>query len=236
MFGLHWALAFRLKSGCDRVDSYMGTGDPEKWLAFYSPFLGSETDARALVTPLEALRLGDARHPAKIMMHQTQRLVSLADDLPTIRPGNETLQLLFLLICAEHVAKLAHNFDRDGKSKIYVQNFFRWFFLPEQQQQLSAGITNHDHDPLSLRQAVDALYDVRCDVVHEGKYWGFHFRGGEDPILNCEPDVIVSRPGPRESCPRVSRDGGVRPKWRADGKQILFRAPNGSPMAGHRHL
>ena len=170
----------------------MNSGDPDKWLAFYGPFFGSDVDVRAFVTHLEALCLGDARHPAKIMMHQTQRLVSLADDLPRIRKANETLQLLFLLVCAEHIAKLAHNFNREGSSRMYVRNFFRWFLSPEQQYQLSAGITKHDHSTLTLRQAVDALYTVRCDVVHEGKYWGFHFRAGEDAILNCDPDVIVS--------------------------------------------
>ena len=30
---------------------------------------------------------------------------------------------------------------------------------------------------------------------------------------------------------QISRDGGTRPKWRADGKELIFRAPNGSPMA-----
>ena len=30
---------------------------------------------------------------------------------------------------------------------------------------------------------------------------------------------------------QISRDGGARPKWRADGKELIFRAPNGSPMA-----
>lgn len=30
---------------------------------------------------------------------------------------------------------------------------------------------------------------------------------------------------------QVSKDGGVAARWRADGKQIIFRAPDGSPMA-----
>jgi Tol biopolymer transport system component len=30
---------------------------------------------------------------------------------------------------------------------------------------------------------------------------------------------------------QVSKDGGGQPKWRADGKELIFRAPNGSPMA-----
>jgi hypothetical protein len=30
---------------------------------------------------------------------------------------------------------------------------------------------------------------------------------------------------------QVSKDGGAWPKWRADGKELIFSAPNGSPMA-----
>jgi Tol biopolymer transport system component/tRNA A-37 threonylcarbamoyl transferase component Bud32 len=30
---------------------------------------------------------------------------------------------------------------------------------------------------------------------------------------------------------QISRDGGRRPKWRPDGKELIFRAPNGTPMA-----
>ena len=30
---------------------------------------------------------------------------------------------------------------------------------------------------------------------------------------------------------QISPDGGWRPKWRADGKELIFRAPNGSPVA-----
>jgi eukaryotic-like serine/threonine-protein kinase len=30
---------------------------------------------------------------------------------------------------------------------------------------------------------------------------------------------------------QVSKDGGALAKWRADGKELIFRAPNGSPMA-----
>jgi hypothetical protein len=30
---------------------------------------------------------------------------------------------------------------------------------------------------------------------------------------------------------QISKDGGQGARWRADGKQIIFRAPDGSPMA-----
>jgi hypothetical protein len=125
------------------------------------------------------------------MMNQTKRLICLADEILKIPPKRETLQLLFLLICAEHIAKLFKGFAGEGQSRAYVRKFFKCFLSLAQQQQLCVGIMKHDHNPLSLQEAVDALYKVRCDVVHEGKSWGFHFRVGDDPLKNWEPDVIV---------------------------------------------
>lgn len=170
----------------------MGKGNVERWLPFFEPCFPAPADARVFVESLESLQLGDPRHQAKIMMHQAQRLISLSDDLPQIRKGNEGLRLLFLLVCAENIAKIANKFDGEGQSKAYVRNFFRWFLTSDEQGVLCSGITHQDRRPLSLQQAIDALYNVRCDVVHEGKYWGFHFNDGETPMLNTEPDVIVS--------------------------------------------
>ena len=170
----------------------MGTENVKRWLPFFESFFPTRTEARVFVESLEALRLSDPRHQAKIMMHQTQRLISLSDDLPQIRKGNEGLRLLFLLVCAENIAKLANKYEGEGQSKAYARNFFIWFLTPGEQEILCVGITHHDRRPLSLQQAIDALYGVRCDVVHEGKYWGFHFNDGKTPMLNTEPDVIVS--------------------------------------------
>lgn len=170
----------------------MGSIDVERWLPFFEPFFASPEAARAFVEPVEALPLSDPRHQARIMMHQTQRLVSLSDDLPTIRKGNEGLRLLFLMICAEHIAKLADKYDEEGQSRAYVRNFFSWFLDAKNQCKFCTGITHHDGTPTSVQEAADALYDVRCDIVHEGKYWGFHFHDAGTPMLNLEPDVIVS--------------------------------------------
>lgn len=170
----------------------MSNNNIEKWVQFYEPFFGSEGAARDFVAPLEALRLGEPRHPAKIMMHQTQRLVSLADDIPKIRKGNETLPLLFLMVCAEHIAKLFDGFDGEGQSRAYVRNFFERFLSKQEQHELTLCITTHDRKPVSLRAAVDMFYSVRCDTVHEGKYWGFHFQYEDTPMLSCDPDVVLS--------------------------------------------
>jgi hypothetical protein len=169
----------------------MGALNITKWLPFFEPFFKSQVEAHQFIESLELLGIHDLRHPAKIMMHQTQRLISISDDFPKIRQSNEGLSLLFLLICAENIAKLAHKFDGDGQSKAYVRNFFNWFLSAEEQTDLRTGITHHNNQAMSLQAVVDTLYEVRCDIVHEGKYWGFHFHNGDTPTLNSNPDVIV---------------------------------------------
>ena len=44
---------------------------------------------------------------------------------------------------------------------------------------------------LGLHDVVSMLYDVRCDVVHEGNYWGFTFHDGDTPMVNSDPDVMA---------------------------------------------
>ncbi len=73
----------------------------EPWVSFFASYFEDREGAERWILKCEGHGL------AKIMMHQTQRLISLADDLPRIRPHEECLQLVFFLICAEHISKLA---------------------------------------------------------------------------------------------------------------------------------
>jgi hypothetical protein len=162
-----------------------------KWIGFYRPFFSIEDEARNFVEICEGLTPPD--NTAKIMMHQCQRLVSISDDIPRIRPHTEALRLLFLLMCAEHIAKLHNDYQGEGQSRAYVRRFFESFLSDTDRDALEAGFVDHSQPlmpSLGLRDAVDMLYRVRCDVVHEGNYWNFSFRDGATPMLNIEPDVI----------------------------------------------
>ena len=163
-----------------------------EWIEFYAPFFISREEAASFVEKFESLSLENPYHPAKIMMHQTQRMLSLADDLPQIRPRREALQLLFLLICAEHISKLHDNFEGDGRSRAYTRRFFEELVPERHRETLRRGFNSIDSQPLTVREIVDLLYDVRCDVVHEGRYWGFHFHDGRTSMLNTDPDVVVN--------------------------------------------
>ncbi len=164
----------------------------DKWIEFYEPFFENRAETTAFVHSNENMYPENPKHPAQIMMHQTQRLISLADELPKIRPKKDSLQLLFLLICAENIAKLHDKFEKEGKSRTYVHKFFNKFLTDQEKNQLQRGFSNIDQSPYELKEIINLLYDVRCDVVHEGKYWDFHFHDGDVPILNNDPDVIVN--------------------------------------------
>jgi hypothetical protein len=164
----------------------------DKWIDFYEPFFESRAKAEAFVELYEALQRGDPKHPAKIMMHQAQRLISISDVLREIRPGKDPLQLLFLLICAENIAKLHDNFKDEGKSRHYVRQFFDRFLTDAEKARLQSGFSRPDWTPLKFKEVVDLLYAIRCDVVHEGEYWGFHFQDGRHPLINCEQNVIAN--------------------------------------------
>ncbi len=165
----------------------------DKWINFYEPFFPSRSDVESFVSALENLGPDDPTHKAKIMMHQVQRLVSLADDVLTIRPGKQSLQLLFLITCTEHITKLFDHFEEDGYSKRYVRQFFERFLSAAEKEQLRLGFTKFGMKLFETSQdVVDMLYGVRCDVVHEGQYWGFHFSDNGTAMLNSNPDVIAN--------------------------------------------
>lgn len=111
----------------------------EKWIDFITPFFPNYQATEDFIQRCESLTTNDTNHKAKIMMHQTQRLVSIADDLPQLRPKRESLQLLFLMICVEHISKLHDNFTSEGQSRKYVKRFFNTFLSPEDKELLEAN-------------------------------------------------------------------------------------------------
>ena len=98
---------------------------------------------------------------------------------------------------ANHVAKImmhqAQRLSGEGKSRHYVQRFFATFLSTRGKDAISYGFTmNADRLPrLGFSNAVDLLYDIRCDVVHEGNYTDFAFHDGQDSMVNTNPDVIA---------------------------------------------
>ncbi len=146
----------------------------EKWLDFYRPFFDSEPELRSFVEQCEALSLENDNHRAKIMMHQGQRLSTISSSMELVASGRDPLKLLFLLIAAENISKLHLSVHEEGSSKFHVKRFFSTFCNSESKKELVDKI-EVIRKPRDLDTVVSALYGIRCDVVHEGHYWGFDF-------------------------------------------------------------
>lgn len=163
----------------------------EQWIDFYAEFFESRAAAEEFVTHLEATESADPMHVAKIMMHQTKRLVSISDRVHVDEQNHECLRLLFLIVCAENISKLHDDYLDDGRSSHYTHRFFEELLDPVDRQRLVEGIRRNGGAAFSLSEVVDILYKLRCDVAHEGRYWHFHF-ADTYAIVNTDPHATVS--------------------------------------------
>jgi hypothetical protein len=108
-----------------------------KWSDFYSSFFPDKKKLGNFIDLCEQQQPPD--NLAKILMHQTQRLISIADDIPKLRPTDESLQILFLLMCTENISKLHDCFKKTGKSRYYVHRFFENFLSEDDKKTLENG-------------------------------------------------------------------------------------------------
>jgi len=140
--------------------------------AFYVDVFPSLDSARTFYSQLDALP--PEQNKGKIVFHQTARMIWLADQIDEVARGRPAFQVLFYLIAAELVAKLTFDFEREGESKKYVRRFFAEICDDDTRNRLGGSFG------LTWDEVVNLLYRVRCDVVHEGMYYGFQLRLEQD--------------------------------------------------------
>lgn len=117
----------------------------------------------------------------KIIIHQVARMVYLSDYInEKIARGLPALQILFYLIIAELIAKIVFKCRNEGQSKHYVKLFFLEICSNKHQVALSKAFEKDFQKYLTVEEAINLLYDVRCDVVHEGKYYDFDLKSDND--------------------------------------------------------
>lgn len=140
------------------------------YVNFFAEALGDPTAAHDLYGRAE-----NATDPiAKVVLHQTARLVSLADWMDEAAPARPALKIFFFVALAEAVAKMTFRFKRNGESRSHVHLFFEDLCPLSDRTRLARAFQCPDTTPatpLTTSQAVDVLYSVRNDVVHRGQYF-----------------------------------------------------------------
>lgn len=156
------------------------------WADFFGPAFPDIDACRAFVDCVETVPASTSK--AKIVMHQAARMLWLGDRMDEVAKGRPALQVLFHLIAAEAVAKLVNSFNGEGQSRKHVRLFFEDICADAHRAILGKPFSHAPGGPfLSVRETVDFLYDIRCDVVHEGAYFGLTLARPGDTVRWLTP-------------------------------------------------
>jgi hypothetical protein len=164
-------------------------------VGFFMSYFYSKKGATRFIEKCEGIP--EQEQNAKLMLNQTQRLVTLADEIYKIKQ-RDSLRLLFLIICAEAVAKLHEDFRGEGKSKYHTRLFFNKLCEPKDLKRLKGAlliraVSSMRKKRLSSEEVINYFYKVRCSVIHEGIYWGFEFkrRGNNTGIITASTNEVI---------------------------------------------
>ena len=69
----------------------------------------------------EAVAPSGGYSDAKIILHQTARMLWLADQIDLVAKGRPAFQILFYLTAAELIAKIVSKYEGEGESRRHVQ-------------------------------------------------------------------------------------------------------------------
>lgn len=153
---------------------------------FYADTLGE--DARTFYDSLPAWG-SEAVRTAKVMLHQTARMVWLADRIQEVSKGRPAVPITFYIIAAEAVAKLAAGFAKEGQSRRFVREFFAKRCTEAQRARMHRALEWATPSPPRSPDGLwEYLYRVRCDVVHEGRYFDMTV---EDEVCIAEVRTVV---------------------------------------------
>ena len=120
--------------------------------------------------------------------------------------------------------KEPNDWSRDGRFLLYsAQN-------PKTGNDLMVLPLNGDHNPIPLVHT--PFSEIHGSFSPDTRWFAYVSNESGRPEIYVEPfNPPGAGPPPAASKVQISRDGGTRPKWRADSKEIIFRAPDGSPTA-----
>jgi hypothetical protein len=139
---------------------------------FYAEAAGGLEASRALYGSLSHTG-SDALRTGKVILHQAARMVWLGDQLvAAVARGRPALQIMFYMIAAEAVAKLAAGYEGEGRSRAHVRLFFDKHCTAAQRERIHRALDwAVPRPPRSPDAIADYLYDIRCEVVHRGHYF-----------------------------------------------------------------
>ena len=139
------------------------------YVEFYSSEFSDLNETKKFIEKVE-----NSETKAKIVIHQCARLLWLAEKVEEVAVRRPAFQIMFYLIAAEAISKIVFDYKGNNSSKRYVRRFFEEICLEKHHKKLSISFLEKGKY-LNLTEVINYLYKIRCDVVHEGKYYEVNF-------------------------------------------------------------
>jgi Tol biopolymer transport system component len=138
---------------------------------------------------------------------------------PSSGAGNEAL------LVHSDADKTPDDWSRDGRFLLYTENKSKTSY-----DLMVLPLEGNDRKPVPLLNTT--FNEAQGSFSPDTRWFAYHSNESGRNEVYVQP---FTPPGPG-SAPavgkwQISRDGGRRPKWRSDGKELIFLGPNGTPMA-----
>lgn len=185
--------------------------------SFFAPAFDNSLEASKKF--YEAVAASGSYCDAKIILHQTARMLWLADQIDEVAKGRPAFQILFYLTAAELIAKILAKYEGEGESKKHVRKFFSEICDSPQKERLEKAFKRIGGGFLTLEAAIDFLYRIRCDVVHRGQYYQFALPLGprEIPLLTGQGNDSIIAEITLQELRQIVLEGAVLAAKRAAG-------------------
>lgn len=180
-----------------------------KLIDFFCPYFTNKKVLASFISSI--LKLRNNNIPRR-MLNSIERLVTLADDTETIRPGKHCLKIFYFVVCIETLYKLAE-IKMNSKTLTVIDFFTKYIAEDDQQLILDLFHRNLADDKFHvyrlpsetdeqyeerMNTSVDRTFNTRVTMevfarvinelrngfAHEGDYWHFHFSEGDHSVMN----------------------------------------------------
>ncbi|MGO4532841.1 hypothetical protein AB4Z30_27470 [Paenibacillus sp. 2TAF8] len=162
----------------------------KEYIDFFNDFFGDEEKAINLLKDCYEMTYQDVR-PRRII-NNISRLISLGDELISIKPGRYGLAIFYWIVCIEAVSHIANQGEKERFKIKIIRDFFEEYitetdkdFLLEHIERAASDMREEVSPKINISIIATIFYNIRHDFVHEGIYSNFHFSSNnEERFLN----------------------------------------------------
>lgn len=125
------------------------------------------------------------------MINNVKRLVELADSTESIKPGKDSLKIIFYQSCIETLQKI-----KDTKTKkkyLLIIDFFVNYFNNKEKELIVSSFDLNGTNCLCIEDFAWIIMKLRNSALHEGEYWNtciFNESGSGNLITGLQLSIL----------------------------------------------